>query len=107
MANRERKIQQKFYTNEDESENIKYKIVEANLSKQDYLLKCALGKKIIVIDGIGDLTREVKRIGVNLNQITHKVNAGELYDCRSELKGIHDELNKIWANLTQMIKQSK
>ena len=40
--------------------------------------KAILEKEIIVIDDIKELVLEMKAIGVNLNQLTRKVNSGEI-----------------------------
>ena len=44
----------------------------------DYLTTCALGKKIIRVDGLDDLLSELKAQGRNLNQLTTLANMGRI-----------------------------
>ena len=72
---------------------------DSGLSITDFLLKCAMGKKINVID-IKPLYVEVKRIGTNVNQIAklanfEKIDAVNLDGVKAELSKIYDELQKI------------
>ncbi|MBI6030872.1 plasmid mobilization protein, partial [Clostridium perfringens] len=50
--NRKREKQIKFYVNEKEYDQIKKKVEKSKLKQQEYLIKSALNKKIIVIDGL-------------------------------------------------------
>ncbi|EGT4142438.1 plasmid mobilization relaxosome protein MobC, partial [Clostridium perfringens] len=67
--NRKREKQIKFYVNEKEYEQIKKKVEKSKLKQQEYLIKSALNKKIIVIDGLKEILLELSREGNNLNQI--------------------------------------
>ena len=52
------------------------KVDASDLSISEYLRRCALGKQIVVVNGLDDLARELRAIGNNLNQITRAVNSG-------------------------------
>ncbi|EOU1218626.1 plasmid mobilization relaxosome protein MobC, partial [Clostridium perfringens] len=67
--NRKREKQIKFYVNEKEYDQIKKKVEKSKLKQQEYLIKSALNKKIIVIDGLKEILLELSREGNNLNQI--------------------------------------
>ncbi|XZL69270.1 plasmid mobilization protein (plasmid) [Clostridium perfringens] len=59
--NRKREKQIKFYVNEKEYDQIKKKVEKSKLKQQEYLIKSALNKKIIVIDGKRNTFRAIKR----------------------------------------------
>ncbi len=64
----------------------------------DYIIKCAMQKKINVID-VKPLITEVKRIGGNINRLTLLANMGKidsvyLQDVSVELTNIYAELQK-------------
>lgn len=61
----------------------------------EFLMDCLRRKVIIVRPGADLLVLQIKRVGNNLNQLTRKVNAGQITDCRAELRAIRDELKKI------------
>ena len=76
-------------------------------SQSEYIRKCVLDKKITVIPGIRDLIVDLKRIGNNLNQLTYKVNAGEVTVLGDNLKEIKDDLTIAWDSLSKVIKKVK
>ncbi len=50
----------------------------ASMTVTDYLTTCALGKKIVRVEGIDSLLSELKAQGRNLNQLTTLANMGRL-----------------------------
>lgn len=84
--------------------NVEYNVIkdlagDAKETMTDYIIKCAMQKKINVID-IKPLITEVKRIGGNINRLTLLANMGRidsvyLKDVSAELKNIYAELQKI------------
>jgi len=78
-------------------------------NQSEYIRKCVLDKKIIVIPGIRYLIVDLKRIGNNLNQLTHKVNSGEVTVLGENLKKINGDLTATWGslNLSRVIKKVK
>jgi len=85
----------------DDKEYIAYrdKRSKTYYSQSEYIRKCVLDKKITVIPGIRDLIVDLKRIGNNLNQLTHRVNAGEVTVLGDNLKEIKDDLTVAWGSL--------
>lgn len=59
---------------------IKKKADKANLNFTEFVTRSALDKPIIIIDGLGDVLKEQKAIGRNLNQLTTLCNMGKI-DC--------------------------
>lgn len=100
--NRKRDKQIKFYVNEKEYEQIKKKVEKSKLKQQEYLIKSALNKKIIVIDGLKEIFLELSREGNNLNQIAKKINEGEQRD----IKEMKNKLNNLWDLIEKILKES-
>ena len=50
------------------------KAQSAKLTLSQYIREAVCKNEIIYIDGIKELTEQVMRIGVNINQIAHKTN---------------------------------
>ena len=63
---------------EDELKQIDKKTAKARLSRTDYLINCALGKEITLIEDIKPLLTEMRRIGNNLNHQTKLANMGKI-----------------------------
>ncbi|MGU8865024.1 plasmid mobilization protein [Clostridium perfringens] len=100
--NRKREKQIKFYVNEKEYEQIKKKVEKSKLKQQEYLIKSALNKKIIVIDGLKEMLSELSREGNNLNQIAKKINEGE----QKDIKEMKNKLNNLWDLIEKILKES-
>lgn len=98
MERRTRKMT--FRLTEDEYNTVKDKVIESGLSQQKFLLQTSLEKEIIHIKEYQDLLFQIKKIGVNINQITRRCNeTGFISDTEiSEMKG---GLNDIWQLLSQ------
>ncbi len=54
---------------ENERQRIYNKARQHELTLSDFVLRSALGKKIVTADGLADVLKEQKSIGRNLNQI--------------------------------------
>lgn len=100
--NRKREKQIKFYVNEKEYEEIKKKVEKSKLNQQEYLIKSALNKKIIVVDGLKEILLELSREGNNLNQIAKKINEGE----QKDIKEMKNKLNNLWDLIEKILKES-
>lgn len=103
--NRARPKQIVIRANEREFDQIKDKVDKSKLTQNEFLLKSALGKEIIVVDGLKDLTVELKRIGNNLNQLTRAVHEGKV-NCKNELSEINEEMKEAWKQI-RMLSQKK
>lgn len=85
---------------EQEYNEIKNKAFESHLSMNDYIKKSARDKVIIVVEGLRDLTIEIKRIGTNINQIAKSINAGNNLTAE-EKEILLSEEKKLWQLLKQ------
>lgn len=99
--NRSRPKQIVIRATEEEKEKIQEKVKQSNLKQNDFLLKSALGKEIVVIDGLREITLELKKIGNNLNQVTKAVHEGRA-NCSVEIKSLNGEMVKVWQLLRQL-----
>ena len=93
----------------DDKEYIAYrdKRSKTYYSQSEYIRKCVLDKRITVIPGVRDLVVDLKRIGNNLNQLTYRVNTGEVTVLGDNLKEIKDDLTATWDSLSKVIKKVK
>ena len=98
MGGRKRTVQIKFRVTEEERALIEQKMkLVPTRNMEAYLRKMAIDGYIIQIDhaDIKAMTAEIQKIGVNINQITRRVNAtGSVYqEDIEEIKGV---LAEIW-----------
>lgn len=85
---------------ENDYEAIKKKADKANLNFTEFVTRSALDKPIVVIDGLGDVLKEQKAIGRNLNQLTtlcnmEKINCLDLTEMVNQYSAVYDRLNDI------------
>ena len=85
---------------EDERRRIRERAASRGLKLSDFVLRSALGKKIVVLDGFHELSKQLKAVGNNLNQLTRFCNEGrvksaELKECRILLMDIYGRLGEI------------
>jgi len=99
--NRKRPKQLVIRMTEEELEAVKKKIDKSGLKQQEYLIKAITGKPVMNTDGLKAITPELKRIGVNLNQIAKTCNQGNqaTFD---EIHRIGEEMNEVWRLLRQL-----
>ena len=69
----------------------------ANMSRTEFLVSAGMNKPIIILDGMKPMLAELRRIGNNVNQLTRKVNSGEVYVVG--LNEINEQLGAIAVGL--------
>ena len=98
MDGRKRTVQIKFRVTEEERALIEQKMkLVPTRNMEAYLRKMAIDGYIIQIDhaDIKAMTAEIQKIGVNINQITRRVNAtGSVY--QEDIEKIKGVLAEIW-----------
>ena len=67
---------------EEESRRVHELAEKHGLRLNDFIMRCALGKKIVVATGIDEIVRQQKAIGRNLNQIAMLAHEGRLHSVR-------------------------
>ncbi len=85
---------------EREHTTIKNKAYQSRLTLNEYVKKSALDKDIIVVDGLKDLLVEIKKIGVNVNQIARKLNQTQNIN-EDEKKYLKEGMTELWQLLRQ------
>ena len=69
------------------------------------MLRTALGKKIIIAEGLQDVVRQQRAIGNNLNQLTRLANQGEVNII--DLKRLADEYAAVTAMIAEVLREVK
>lgn len=82
---------------EDDFNYIKQRSKKANLTITGYVTKSALNKKILVADGYKEFVSELRKIGVNINQIAKNSNAG--INTNPDIREFQKDINNIWQSL--------
>ena len=90
---------------EDERQRIYNKAKAHHLTLSDYVLRSALGKKIIVAEGLKEVIKAQKSIGNNLNQIALLANMGRLKAVN--LESILEQHKQATENLCEIAKAVK
>lgn len=90
---------------EDERQRIYNKAKSHHLTLSDFVLRSALGKKIIVAEGLSDVLKAQKAIGNNLNQIALLANMGRLKAVN--LESILEQHKQATENLCEIAKAVK
>ncbi len=97
---RNRDISIPFRVTKSEQDAIDKKANKAKLNRTEYLIACALGKEITLVEDLKPILAELKRVGNNLNQLTKLANMGKitevnLYETWTSLDKIYDEIFRL------------
>lgn len=92
-----------FRVNEKEYNKIKSKIEKSKLNTSEYLLKTAMDKDIIVIDGLEEIIVQLRKIGNNINQLTKLCNQGKITNIN--LEEVKKGMKYIWQLLSLLIQK--
>ena len=94
---------------EDELYKIDSKAQKLRMSRSKFLLQSALHQKIITLDNTAmkQLISELRKIGININQIAILCNMGKLEcvhieDTKSEITKVWEELNKLRKDVKKL-----
>ena len=90
-----------FRVNEKEYNVIKTKIEKSKLNTSKYLLRTAMDKDIIGIDGLEEIIIQLRKIGNNINQLAKLSNQGRLINVN--LEDVKEEMKNIWQLLNLLI----
>jgi hypothetical protein len=71
-----------FRVSERDLNQVRLKAKRARMTVTDYLVTSALGKEIVVIDGVDGLITQMKAVGKNLNQLTTLAHMGRIQAVR-------------------------
>lgn len=107
MANRKRNKQLKIYLSNEEYLVFLNQVEKSKLTQTEFFIKCIAKKKIIVVDGLKQTLTELKKIGVNLNQISKNLNCGIFVNADKELKEVKEEFVKLNDIMLALLKGMK
>lgn len=102
--NRTRAKQVVIRMSEEEYAAMKNKVEASGMKQSEYLIKCITNKNVTNTDGVKELAIQLKRVGVNLNQIAEALNSKGYYDYRLITQN-QEELNEIWQLLKQYLQK--
>ena len=103
-TSRARPKQVKFWASEKELEQIKKKVKKSKLTQSEYLLRSALDKNILVVDGLKEILIELSIEGNNLNQIAKALNQKEEFKEEQFLE-TKEKLMELWSLIEKILKE--
>ena len=86
-------VQFNMWLSQEEKAKIQEKANKAGISMSEYIRRCALGRKIPQYGDVAvlrEISAELGKIGSNLNQIAHHLNAGGSVDLQEVIKDWND-----------------
>lgn len=86
----------------NEKKLISNKASELNISNSAYILQCVRQNRIITLDGVKDVVRQLYKIGANINQIAAKANSIN-YISKDEIKKTQDLLTSVFRIIDKFI----
>jgi hypothetical protein len=89
---------------EEDYAKLMARVKKSGMTQAEFLRTAILHKNIVSSDGINLLVPELKRIGVNVNQIARCMNQN-IYVSDSSIKLVSEELNKIWQQLRLFVQK--
>ena len=90
---------------EEEYQRIHDKAEQYGLRLNDFVIRSALGKRIIVAEGINEIVKQQKAIGRNLNQIATLANMDRL--TAVNFQPILNEHIKVTESIGQLLREVK
>ncbi len=90
---------------EKESRRIHEFAERYGLKLNDFVIRCALGKKIVVANGVDEMVNQQKAVGRNLNQIATLANMERL--TAVNFKPLLDEHRKVTELIGQLLREVK
>ena len=89
----------------DERDKIKARADSHSLSLSDFVLRSALGKKIVVVNGLDEVIRQMKAIGNNVNQLARAVNEGRVNAVNFD--AVHRDLYALYGQIGKLVGEVK
>ena len=86
----------------NEKKLISKKASELNISNSAYIFQCVRQNRIITLDGVKDVVRQLYKIGANINQIAAKANSIN-YISKDEIKKTQDLLTSVFRIIDKFI----
>ena len=108
---RKRNISIPIRVTEKELSVIDKKAARARLTRTEYLITCALGKEITLIEDLKPILADLRRVGNNLNQLTRLANMGKIQgvnlgECRAALEQTYTVIHTLAKRRNDMWQHS-
>lgn len=103
MRNKNRRIY--IWVTEEEKRYWRDKADKAKMDLGEYMLKAADNTSIYIVEGIPEMSLQLRKIGTNLNQLAHLSNAGRI-KCL-DLEPLKDEVKKVLQSLNLLIVKTR
>ena len=82
-----------------EYSQLQERIKNSEMSLQEFLLRSALDKPLVPKTVYQELLSEIRRQGVNLNQIARACNLGNVAEEKERLNEVLKKLEELWQSL--------
>lgn len=89
----------------EQYEKIRFKAETAHMSIGAYVRAAALKHRVVVIDGLEEITHELKGIGRSINQLAVLSNMGRIKEMH--LREVWQMLSRIYLELQKLTEQEK
>lgn len=107
MANRSRNKQIVLRLSDEEYQKYMEQVEKSKLTQNEFFVRCISKKKIIVVEGLKETLTELKKIGVNINQISKNLNSGIFQSADKELKEVKEIFAKVNDTMLALLKGVK
>ncbi len=94
-----------FRINPKELRIIESKANKANMKISEYIRYASLNKEILVIEDLKNFTKELRAIGINLNQLTILCHQGRI-SC-PDISTTNKKVNEIWQSLNLLMGETR
>jgi len=101
VPNRTRPHQVKAWLSDSELSKFIQLLKQSGMSQTDYIRKSILQKEIIVVEDLKPLMLEMKKQGINLNQIAHRLNENDCVDT-TELSQLIEKLKIVYIDIDKL-----
>ena len=85
---------------DDEYERYQNRFVKAGLTANSFGIKCLLDHPVTTVEGWGDIAKQLRGIGTNVNQIAKFANMGS--PIRIQLDELQEGIDTVWQLSRQL-----
>ena len=84
---------------------IRRRAKQARMSQSDYVVRCCLGRPIVIIEALKEFLSELRAIGNNLNRLVVLANMGRI--TAVNLDGVEHALTELGAAVSSALERGK
>lgn len=105
MKNQKKETRVTIRLTAEQYESITARAETAQMTPSAYIRAAVMRHRVVVVDGLKGITRELKGMGRNLNRLTILANEGRFNS--PDLSDMVDALEKIYTRLGKLVGQEK